>query len=63
MLEVTISIDELQGLQCPAIYIQNKLRQAGVPISGFFSMDKVSRGMLTKETLVEGKIIKYIWSE
>lgn len=63
MIEVIISQDELKGLQHQAEYIKNKLRKAGVPVTGFFSLNsQVRSGMLTKYSLGEG-LIKFVWSE
>lgn len=63
MIEVIVTKEELKGIQGEDIYIQNKLRHAGIPITGFFSFNEhLSRGSLIKEQLTDD-ILKYIWSE
>ena len=63
MIEVEINIHELKGIQYQEEYIKNKLRKAGVPVSGFFSLNsQVKRGQLTKWAMGE-ELIKFVWSE
>lgn len=62
MIEVIIEAKELKGIHHPDEYVQNKLRKAGVPISGFFNvLSEPRNGQLTKYTLTEN-ITKFVWS-
>ena len=62
-IEVIIDRAELKGIHHVDEFIKSKLRAAGVPVSGFFSVDeKVPNGQLTKYTLTD-KLIKFVWSK
>jgi hypothetical protein len=61
VIEVTVDISELKGIHHPEEYIQNKLRKAGVPISGIFSLKAPHNGQLTKYKLTD-KLYKFVWS-
>ena len=65
MIELTITEQELsqyKDAETRKMFVETKLRQAGIPISGFLNVGSLSRGILTKETLSNG-IVKFIWSE
>jgi hypothetical protein len=63
MIEVTITFEELKKMHNPEIYIQSRLRNAGVPITGLFSVSNlVEQGSLTKEQHTEQGLIVYKWS-
>lgn len=63
MIEVIIELDEVKGIQLQDEYIKNRLRKAGIPVSGFFSIkSQIKQGQLTKHTLTD-QLIKYVWSE
>lgn len=65
MIELTITEEELKeytDAECRKMFIETKLRQAGIPITGFINISNLHRGILTKETLDNG-IVKFIWSE
>lgn len=63
MIEVEIFKDEMKGIQHQEEYIKNRLRKAGVPITGFFSFNSnVKKGSLVKYQLTDN-VIKFVWSE
>lgn len=63
MIEVVIDTEELKGIHHPDEYVQNKLRNAGIPISGFFNVkSNVKNGQLAKYTLTE-RLTKFLWSK
>lgn len=63
MIEVIISQDEMKGIQQQDEYVKNRLRKAGVPITGFFSFkSQVTKGQLTKYKLTD-ELVKFVWSE
>jgi hypothetical protein len=63
MIEVEIFLDELKGIHHPDEYVKNRLRKAGIPITGLFNpKSSVKNGQLTKHTLTEN-VVKYVWSE
>jgi hypothetical protein len=63
MIEIIVTNDELKGIQNQDEYVKNKLRKAGVPVTGFFSFkSQVKKGQLTKYTLTD-EIVKFVWSD
>lgn len=62
MIEVIVTFGELEKIQYPEVYIQSKLRAAGIPITGFFTANNlVDLGKLKKETFTDKKLIIYTW--
>ena len=63
MIEVIIELSEMKGIQNQDEYVKNRLRKAGVPITGFFSLKtQVTKGQLTKYKLTD-ELFKFVWSE
>ena len=63
MIEVTITFEELKKMHNPEIYIQSRLRNAGIPITGLFSVSNLTeQGTLSKEQFTEQGLIVYKWS-
>lgn len=62
MIEVTVTFEELEKMHNPELYIQSKLRNAGIPLTGLFSISNlVSLGRLVKEQHTEQGLIVYKW--
>jgi hypothetical protein len=62
MIEVTVTFKELEKMHNPELYIQSKLRNAGIPLTGMFSVSNlVELGKLSKEQHTEQGLIVYKW--
>ena len=61
-IEVIVTYEEIAKMHSPEVYIMSKLRNAGIPITGFFSAsDLVSSGVLRKVEHKLEKFIVYTW--
>jgi hypothetical protein len=66
MITVRISFLEITEFSDPAFIqmrILSKLRDAGIPINGFFLFQGLKKGTLTEEFDLENKGMIYTWEE
>jgi hypothetical protein len=63
MIKVEFDVYEIQNAKYPDMYITRKLKEAGIPMIGFFTLQGVKSGKITRTADPNTETIIYIWEE
>lgn len=62
-VKVVIAKDELKNITCPDIYIENKLRRAGIPVTGLFTFTSMVENETLSKKQIGPTILEYTWEQ
>jgi len=63
MIRVEFSIYEIMNAKYPDMYVARKLKEAGIPVRGFFTTQGVKRGKITRKADPVTETVTFIWED